>query len=271
MVSQHHLGYPEVRRQLSSRPGGRVVVQPENKETGPGLLLPLMHVYARYLDSTVAVFPSDHFIAEEELFMAHVGLAFRVVERDPASIVLLGIKPQGPEPEYGYILPGEEIGDLHQLGARRVRQFIEKPELAAARQLIREGGLWNTMVMVFRVKTLLDLVRTAAPALYRSFQQIREAIGSPSESKVVRDVYRNIEAVNFSTGMLEMFGLNRPPRLLVVPVQGVLWSDWGSEQRIMSILSQADHLDQPYRTPAPHRSFPYISLSGCNSRGLSRT
>jgi len=44
-----------------------------------------------YPDSTVALFPSDHFVAREKLFMAHVDAAFGVVERDVAKIILVGI------------------------------------------------------------------------------------------------------------------------------------------------------------------------------------
>ena len=68
VVSQNHLKYPEVTRQLMGWPVARIVEQPANKDTGPGLLLPLAHVYKLYPDSTVAVFPSDHFILEEDLF-----------------------------------------------------------------------------------------------------------------------------------------------------------------------------------------------------------
>ena len=42
VVSRDHFAYPEVWRQLADRPGGRVVVQPENRDTAPGLLLPLL-------------------------------------------------------------------------------------------------------------------------------------------------------------------------------------------------------------------------------------
>ena len=70
-----------------------IVEQPDNRDTGPGLLLPLAHLYKRYPDSTVVVFPSDHFILEEDLFMVYVDQAFRVVEQDPAKVVLLGINP----------------------------------------------------------------------------------------------------------------------------------------------------------------------------------
>ena len=80
VVNHGHLQFPEVRRQISNRLQGTVVVQPENRETGPGLLLTLMHLSKQYPESTVAVFPSDHFISEEDLLLSHVELAFRMVE-----------------------------------------------------------------------------------------------------------------------------------------------------------------------------------------------
>lgn len=175
--------------------------QPANKETGPGLLLPLMHVYKSYPGATVAVFPSDHFIVEEDLFMDHVAMAFRAVERDPKSLVLLGTQPHEPEPEYGYILPGREAHS----GVCEVLQFIEKPALKAALKLIEQGGLWNTMVLVFKVKTLLDLVHRADRRMYLSFDQILRSIGTAQETDVVNDVYRRMETVNFSKGLVEKF------------------------------------------------------------------
>lgn len=249
VVSRSHLGHPEVRRQLSSRPGGNVVVQPENKETGPGLLLPLMHLYKRYPNSTVAVFPSDHFIAEESLFMAHVDLAFRVVERYPSYLVLLGMEAKEPEPEYGYIVPGNKVNHLAPLAIREVLGFTEKPTPPVARELIRQGGLWNTLVMVFNVNTLLDFIRRVTPAIYRSFERIYKAIGRPGESEVTQRVYRQMEPVNFSRGLLEPFSLSQRSSLLVVPVKGVFWSDLGSEQRIMSVLKKFGSLEGAHGRP----------------------
>ena len=235
VVSKQHLGYSEVRRQVLSRPAGTVVVQPVNKETGPGVLLPLMHIFKRFPESTVAIFPSDHFITEEELFMSHVDLAFRVVERHPSYVILLGIEPSTVEPEYGYIVPGGRVGFLNPLPVRGVSQFVEKPSQRRAEELIERGGLWNTMVMVFKVKILLDLMWGVAPALYGSFKSIHEAIGSAKEMDVVERAYRNMEPVNFSAGLLAGFPMEN---LLVLPVRGVGWSDWGTERRIVTSLKK---------------------------------
>ncbi len=245
VVNRYQLIHLEVRQQLLSRAPGTVVIQPANKETGPGVLLPLMHVYKRYPESAVAVFPSDHFIVEEDLFMDHVELAFSAVERSPSSLVLLGIQPREPEPEYGYIVPGREAHP----GLCEVLQFVEKPAPDAALKLIEHGGLWNTMVIVFKVKTLLDLVCRAAPEMYRLFEQVLRAIGTAEETDAVNHAYRRLNAVNFSKGLLETFAADSTSRLMVLPVLGVRWSDWGSEHRIMSALQNGDsqHADKTIR------------------------
>jgi mannose-1-phosphate guanylyltransferase len=242
VVSQSHLEYPEVTRQLSSRPFGCVIAQPDNRDTGPGLLLPLVHLYKLYPESTVVVFPSDHFILEEHLFMVHVELAFRVVEQDPSKVMLLGIEPSKAEQEYGYIVPGEKLPGPSAPGAREVSRFIEKPDGAVARDLVLGGGLWNTLVTVFKTKAFLNLVCDIAPRLYKSFEQIWEAVGTPSAKEVTKEVYQQLRPVNFCKGLMEVLPLRRPSQLLVLPLRGVYWSDWGSEQRIMNVLGKTGYL-----------------------------
>ena len=232
VVNRHHLDYPEVRRQLANRAPNTVVIQPANKETAPGILLPLMHVHKTYPGAIVAVFPSDHFIVEENLFMDHVEMAFRAVERSSSSVVLLGMEPHEPEPEYGYIVPGRKS----HLGVHEVLEFVEKPAPEAALKLMEQGSLWNTMVIVFKIRTLLGLVRRADPHMYRSFEKIFHALGTTREAAAINHVYGRIEPVNFSKGLLEKFAADNTARLLVLAVRGVRWSDWGSERRIMTAL-----------------------------------
>ncbi len=236
VVSESHLEHPAVTKQLSSLPTACVIQQPGNRDTGPGLLLPLAHLYKRYPDSTVVVFPSDHFILEEDLFMAYVDQACHIVEHNPAKIVLLGIQPSEAESEYGYIVPGEKLRGSLPSGAHEVCRFIEKPGRDVARDLVSCGGLWNTLVMVFRAKTFFNAVSRIAPLLYASFERIRRAVGTPSVAELVKEVYRHIHSVNLSKGLLEQLPLERPAALCVLPVRGIHWSDWGSAQRIFHVL-----------------------------------
>jgi mannose-1-phosphate guanylyltransferase len=259
VVTQGHLRHAEVRRQLSDRPKGTVVVQPENKETAPGLLLPLSYIYRRYPNATVVVLPSDHFILEEDLFAKHLDLACRVVERDPSRFILLGMQPNEPDPEYGYILSDERTNDL---GVRKVLRFVEKPERPAARKLIAQGGLWNTMIMVFKAKTLMEVVRITARSLYSSFKRIMDAIETNEERAVVENTYRDIEPLNFSSGLLELLPLSISVCLSVLPVQGVYWSDLGSEQRLLSALQKTGYAATNNEVPEPNHPMVWENRPG---------
>ena len=168
VVNQAHMKYPAVVDQLGGRRRGTVVVQPENRETGPGLLLPLMHIHKRYPNAIVAVLPSDHFIREQDRLMRHVRLAHAIVKRQPSTLVLLGIKPEYGESEYGYIVPTTDW-DANGWGTSAVTKFVEKPDLMRAHKLIACCALWNTMMMVFKADTLLQWVDELRPEIYRHF------------------------------------------------------------------------------------------------------
>jgi mannose-1-phosphate guanylyltransferase len=238
VATESHLQFPEAKDQLGRRPPGTVILQPENRETAPGVLLPLVHLEARYPNAVVGLFPSDHFIDPEGLFMGYVDLAFRTVEADPDAAVLLGAEPDRVESEYGYIVPAACDSVRAVPGIRRVASFVEKPTPGHAEDLAERGALWNTMVMVCRPRTLMKAVTRVAPALRRAFDRVRDALGTPEEARVVEDVYRDLSPVNFSREVLEAMPTRKSPSLLVLPVRGVEWSDWGSEQRITGSLER---------------------------------
>ena len=104
VMARDHLKYSEARRQTKAVLPENLIIQPINRETGPGVLLPLMHLCRRYPHSTVAVFPSDHFIFNETLFLEHLDIAFETLGKCPAQIVFPGAVPTNPEKEYRYIL-----------------------------------------------------------------------------------------------------------------------------------------------------------------------
>jgi len=233
IVGRHHLQFDEVRRQLAGRPEATIIVQPANKETGPGILLPLVHLYKRDPKAIVSVFPSDHFILEEERFMAHIDLALQAVASDPSRMVILATEAQDAEVEYGYVLAGENNAGFDFYGTRPVARFIEKPAKEVAGHLVLAGGLWNTMVMVFKVKTVLEMFARIQPVAFQRFMVILEAIGTPYEQNTVEQVYRNLEPINFSKGFLEHVPRHYPRAIHVLPVLQVFWSDWGSRKRVI--------------------------------------
>lgn len=153
------------------------------------------------------------------------------------------MEPITPDPEYGYIVPGEKIKEPGLASARKVEMFVEKPEVEAATKIIRTGALWNTLVMVCRLTTLMNLFRCTSPELYRSFQPILKAIGTPNEQRVLDAVYHELSPINFSTAVLEVLPFEYRQDLLVLPVRGVTWSDWGSADRLLTGLKKISQVE----------------------------
>lgn len=75
------------------------------------------------------------------------------------ALVTVGVVPVRPDPGFGYIQPGEELGD----GVRRVARFVEKPDRERAEAMVRDGFLWNSGIFVWRVGDFLGELRAHTP------------------------------------------------------------------------------------------------------------
>ncbi|HEY1371205.1 MAG TPA: sugar phosphate nucleotidyltransferase [Candidatus Binatia bacterium] len=248
-VSREQMKRLEVRRQISARERGTVIVQPEDKGSLPEVMLPLLHIYRRDPLATVVLLPADHFVFEESRFVSYLYLASRTVERSPASLLLLGIKPEAAEADYGYILPAGAPDKLRGFGVERVASFVENPSKAALPELLERGALWNTMAIVFKAFTLFDLTARLMPSLHTAFESLGRALVGKRERQAVVDVYKEIESYDFSADLLEQLPGKRPDSLLTLPVEGVLWSDWRSPQTLVSALTRSGYLARANDVP----------------------
>ena len=221
VISSNHLDI--ARQQLAGLPSSNVLVQPCNRDTGPGLLFALLALAQHAPTAIVSVFPSDHYVEDDRAFIAHVSHAAGVVARLPSKIALLGIRPDRPEPGYGYIVPSAPLGALWGNGSTfHVASFREKPSMEAARGLLGQGGLWNSFVMVFQIARMLELLRATVPAQYEQMA----ALGQ--DPTLAADVYRDLQGWNFSSHFL----MRIPNHLVVLQVDNVHWSDWGTRDAI---------------------------------------
>ena len=208
--------------------------QPVNKGTAPAILYALLRIATRSPKAVVALFPSDHFFADDEEFMSHIDVAIDAVEIQPSTVLLLGITPTTPEAEYGWIEPQPSILASAQKSITRVRKFWEKPSLNLATSLMDRGCLWNSFVMVGCVDALLKMIRAAMPEMYSAFAAITPAFETPNEHKALATLYSHIEDSNFSHQVLAV----RPGDLMVMRVGDVGWSDLGEPNRVLSALAR---------------------------------
>ena len=223
---------------VAGMPAHCAVIQPRARGTAPAILYGLLRVAALAPAATVVITPSDHYVADDEAFMAHVRTAVSAVARRPDLVVLLGVQPDRPEPDYGWIARGVAIPGLP---LARVAGFREKPTADVARTLANEGWLWNSFVIVGAVPALLGMIRREAPALAAAFAAVVRALGTAIESAIVRTVYGGIAACSFSDDVLA----RRPANLAVLEVTGVRWSDWGAPDRVLATLAELTRSGMP--------------------------
>lgn len=230
---------------LEDIPPHCAVVQPENRGTAPAILYSLLRVAATAPESSVAIFPSDHYISDDEAFMYYVEAAFEAVRAMPESVILLGINPKNPETEYGWIEPADPIFLTVPGTLFGVRRFWEKPLPLLAQRLLSKGCFWNSFVMVGRAQGLLSLIEQNLPRLYHEFESVRPALNTHRETLSVEALYGGLAPSNFSQEVLA----STPQHLAVLPVAGVEWSDWGEPSRVLSSLARIGI--QPEWAPVP--------------------
>jgi mannose-1-phosphate guanylyltransferase len=221
---------------IADRSPRQLVIQPANRDTAPAILYCLLRLSLRSPQGSVALIPSDHYVSDDRLFMRHVERAFRAVRRQSDLIVLLGIPPEAAETGYGWIEPASHpISTMNPVYP--VRGFWEKPDASFARELFARGCLWNSFVVVARVRTLLQVFEDKLPQLSHAFVRVLPALETEYERQAIERLYIGLQPANFSQRILANSGLN----LVVLPVLGLQWSDLGDARRVMDILCRLHH------------------------------
>ena len=218
IVNSDHLAIAHF--QLTSLDTRNILVQPRNLDTGPGVLVSMLELARRDPDATVAMFPSDHYIRDSEAFRRSIQRICRVVAALPEKIALLGVRPEHTDRGYGYITPGRLLGPGADTFA--VLEFHEKPAAGVAAQMVRRGALWNSLVMVARVRRVLELLRALRPADVAPLDDV------PLDVATLATVYDRLQPWNFSHGFLSRI----PEHLVVTRANDLGWSDWGTPEAI---------------------------------------
>jgi len=154
---------------------GSFLLEPLGKNTAPAVFAAAHHVIKHSGDALLLVMPSDHHIPDKEAF-ADMVLAGRA-SAEGGAIVTFGVVPDRPEIGYGYL----ELGDLSVDDAFIVKKFHEKPNKAAAQQMVVAGNyMWNAGIFLFRASVMLGLARQLEPDM---LMVVQAAVDSAREDK----------------------------------------------------------------------------------------
>lgn len=247
LTEKHECYYDSLLRDVPPR---NLVVQPKNIGTAPAILYSLLRLEKLNPAASVGFFPSDHYFSDNKIFISYIEIAFDAVRLRPDSVILLGIKPESPDEDYGWIEPEKSATDTTQ-NLWNVRRFWEKPAPALARELLSNGCLWNSFVMVGQVSAFLKMIRNSAAELYEKFDRIKSKLHTSEEERAIKTLYETLPETNFSTEVL----VKSAEDLAVIPVTGSKWSDLGNPRRLLSALSEIEMTVPMPQIQAINKSF----------------
>jgi len=214
-------------QQTQSLPPGNVVVQPRNRGTANGILLPLLQILRRDPKARIVLLPSDHFFEDEPELAHWLRVASARASSQAAEILLLGFEPRSGDPELGYIVPTLPGGS----GCWTVGAFVEKPPLLRASELVRQGALWNAFIIAAGGRALLALYERHCGDVVRSMRAALDAAAA-GDMAALPGLYEELPDIDFSRDLLE--SAEQPLRVLAVPQCG--WSDLGTPERVAAVL-----------------------------------
>jgi mannose-1-phosphate guanylyltransferase len=125
-----------------------VLVEPEPKDTAPALVYAAHRLRDRA--GTLVCLPSDHHVGDDGVFVDAAERA-AATARETGGLVTMGVEPTRPATGYGYLKPGESVGD----GVHRVERFVEKPDAETATDYCERGYRWNAGIFAWTPEALL--------------------------------------------------------------------------------------------------------------------
>jgi len=226
IVADHHAEWSNAA--LASVAPANIITQPRNRGTANGVLLSLLSILARDPLARLLFLPADHFVEDEARLATAVGAALADLEGAPGELALIGIEPDEPDPELGYIVPG----DMTQRG-RRVARFVEKPSRRVAADLLAQGAVWNSFIFAAAGTALLGMFRERMPVTVDSMETaLARALAPDGDAESLDDLYAHLPEADFSRAILA----DAVPQLRVVTAKACGWSDLGTPRRIGEVV-----------------------------------
>lgn len=218
-----------IQEHLPQLPLGNIIAEPQKKNTAPALALAAAILAKRDPEALMIALPADHMIVNLPAFHQALRIAERVaLEGD--YLVTLGIRPDRPATEYGYIKGGVPLS----ASASLVERFVEKPDHDRAVAYLAGGHYyWNSGMFIWRTQRLLTEIATHLPDLHRALTTLtgHDVALHGADSRI--DAYfAAAPDISIDYGVME-----RSTRVAMIPVE-CGWSDVGSWEGLREFVQR---------------------------------
>lgn len=140
-----------------------IIIEPIARNTTPAITIACLRIQQLLGENAAAlILPIDHVFGDHHRYFEVIREAQQFAEQ---GLVTFGIKPGYAHTGYGYIRRGKVLADRFF----EVQQFIEKPAVSKAEQLIATQEVyWNSGTFLFSTSCFLAEVHKFHPAILQS-------------------------------------------------------------------------------------------------------
>jgi mannose-1-phosphate guanylyltransferase / mannose-6-phosphate isomerase len=201
-----------------------IILEPELKNTAPSIAVAVCWI-KRFLPScnyNLAVFPCDHYLENNALLP--IGNLLLSAKLPTNNLVVLGIKPTYPATGYGYI----KAKIVQSEKSYSVEQFIEKPTIEKAKELIEDSSIfWNSGMVFSSLEALDEHFNHLMPADYENCEKaVSDGIRDLDFFRLDKDSFANTQTISFDYAILEKSAL-----IEMIPLDAK-WDDLGSWESV---------------------------------------
>lgn len=218
-----------VAEQLPDLPADDLLAEPSPRDSMAAIGLAAAVLERRDPEAVLGSFAADHVIDGEDAFRDAVHEAVAVAATQEL-LVTIGIEPTYPATGFGYIQTGPRLRGART--ARRVRQFVEKPDERRAASYLATGEFrWNAGMFVVRARVLLDLLAQWHPDLAAGLREIAAA------PETIEGRWPDLAKIAIDHAVAEPAA--DEGRVAVVPAS-FAWDDVGDFRSLSALLSGDD-------------------------------
>jgi len=203
-----------------------IILEPVGKNTAPAVAMAALSAESE--DNVLLVLPADHVITNIESF--HLAITQAEILAKQGYLVTFGIVPTHAEIGYGYIMKDS----IQQGSAYKVAAFVEKPDLATAKNYLKSGDyLWNSGMFAFTAGSFLKELEKLNPEMLSVCKQALSA------AKTDLDFVRLDKAI-FSTcpaDSIDYAVMEKTDKAVVIPLNAG-WNDVGSWSALWDVTDK---------------------------------
>ena len=214
---------PKVEEELPDIALANVFIEQDPRDSAAAIGLAAAILHRRNPNVIIGSFAADHVIKRQRVFEFTVRQA--VAAAREGYIATIGIQPSEPAVGFGYIKTGDELDIDDAPLAALVERFVEKPDLATAREYFSDRSyLWNAGMFISRADVLLDELAANEPELHTGLAEIADSWDTDERDAVTDRVWPGLKKIAIDYAVAEPAA--EKGRLAVIPGQ-FDWDDVG--------------------------------------------